>query len=118
MAKISPDLVAEVLGVADAYTAEMKARVARIAQAMDPTNPNRHRVRFAPLEEQFAYFTECALATVETFDDRPRFPKYERDRFRSLAANMVQTCKDQKIAPKAGGRPCSRLAEKLEELDT
>ena len=65
------------------------------------------------LEAQFAYFTECALATVEDLESLKGCAKSRVDRARSIAAKMVGDCAKFGISP---GRSNPRLSDKLELL--
>jgi hypothetical protein len=67
------------------------------------------------LEQRFAYFTECQLATVEDLEYRARFPKGELQRHREIAEKMVATCRefDVKIPQAFGGPRCPRLSKLL-----
>lgn len=65
------------------------------------------------LEERFAHFTECQMATVEDLEHRKSFPKRELQRHRRIADAMFHDCVEFKIQP---GPTHSRLRERLEAL--
>jgi hypothetical protein len=51
-------------------------------------------MRYYPkIECAFAYYTECALATVEGLEMRARTPKHELKRAKSIADGMVEQCR-------------------------
>ncbi len=51
-----------------------------------------------------AYFTECQLATVEGLRDMKRPPKGELRRHESIAAKMVQACREYDVPTHRHGR--------------
>jgi hypothetical protein len=51
--------------------------------------PDQH---FNSLEDAFAYYTECALATAEGLEMRKSAAKHEKRRARGIANNMVAAC--------------------------
>lgn len=72
------------------------------------------------LAQHFAYFTECAWATVEDLELVKSTPKHRLERARSIARGMTQTCLTHKIPPSSGRigerHDCTRLAAALEEM--
>jgi hypothetical protein len=48
---------------------------------------------FTTLEEAFAFYTECALATAEGLEMRKTAAKHEKQRARGIADNMVDVCR-------------------------
>ena len=48
---------------------------------------------FNTTDEAFAYYTECALATVEALSMKRSTPKWEIDRAQVIAKGMVDHCK-------------------------
>jgi hypothetical protein len=66
---------------------------------------------YPTIECAFAYYTECALATVEGLEMRKRTPKHELARARSIADGMVAQCRITIPQLHAAGR-CYALARK------
>lgn len=59
------------------------------------------RQTHSTLEEAFAYYTECALATAESLEMKKSAPKHEKRRARGIANNMVRACVIHRV-PKPG----------------
>lgn len=81
---------------------------------------DRSRPPGATLEEHFAYFTECALATAEEMENLKGSAKYRVERARSIAAGMVDTCVRFQIDPLTARdglirRNCPRLRDAMLE---
>lgn len=68
----------------------------------------RPKVFFFSVDGAFAYFTECALATVETLPKRT--PTGRRGRLTNIASDMVDVCKQYKLGAHSG---LPRLSKRL-----
>lgn len=66
------------------------------------------------LKAEFAYATECQLATLEDYRSRKRVAKTRVERQRQIAARMVRTCYAFDCTRDRRGRPCTRVQKALE----
>ena len=66
------------------------------------------------LEEAFAYYTECQLATAEGLEMKKSSPKGEVTRQRGIADEMVAVCRSAGLKPvMRSGKQTPRLARLL-----
>lgn len=70
----------------------------------------RPKVFFFSVDAAFAYYTECALATVEMLPKR--VSRTRRERLTNIANDMVGVCKQYKLGGNSG---LPRLSKKLGE---
>lgn len=68
------------------------------------------------LDQQFAYFTECNLATLEELKDYKSTAKHRIERQKEICDNMVTICKNFKLTikhPKYPEHELTRLRDTL-----
>jgi len=66
------------------------------------------------LNEAFAYYTECQLATLEGCKIKKSTPKSEIRRQLSIARGMLEACIKYDVKPSTDfGRGCPRLSDFL-----
>jgi hypothetical protein len=63
------------------------------------------------LQERFAYYTECQLATLERCKTLKSTPKSETHRHEKIANGMIDTCRAGGVEPY---RDTPRLAARLQ----
>ena len=70
------------------------------------------------LAYNFAYFTECNLATLEGMKSKKSTPKYELIRQGGICEQMVNICKNLKIdCVDSYGRKMIRLSEMITQSE-
>lgn len=80
------------------------------------TEPRWPRKIHGTLEEAFAYYTECALATAEGLEMKKSTPKHEKRRARGIADNMVHACVLHRVPLPGHWDRLPRLMKAMQEL--